>query len=225
MRAWAIVAAAGRGERLGGTEPKAFRLLAGVPMIAMVVAALGKAPGIEGIVLVVPAGFEARAAELASPVALRVVAGGDSRTESVRRGLAAVPSDAEAVLVHDAARPLVTAELAERVLVCLASAPAAICAVMLSDTVKRVEGESVTGTLDREGLWRAQTPQAFRAGLLRQAHERAAAEGFEGTDDAALVERIGARVAVVSGDERNLKITTVGDLEIAEALAATGGSR
>lgn len=219
MRAWAIVPAAGVGERFGASEPKAFLPVAGVPMLARSAAALSK---LEGIVVAAPGGWEERAlaiaAPAASPAAVRMVAGGGSRTQSVRCALAAVPDEADVVVVHDAARPLASAALVQRVLAGLERADAAIAAVPLADTLKRAARGAVEGTIERDGLWRAQTPQAFVAAVLREAHERAAADGFEGTDDASLVERLGTAVVIVEGEECNIKVTRPEDLVFAEAI-------
>lgn len=144
--------------------------------------------------------------------------GGRSRQESVRSGLAEVT--AEIVVIHDAARPFAAPESVRAVCQALARADAAIVAVPLEDTIKLVQDERVVETLNRAGLWRAQTPQAFRTTILREAHERALADGWTATDDAELVERLGGTVAVVGGTSRNIKITRPSDLEIADALAA-----
>lgn len=165
----------------------------------------------DGVVLVVPAG----SAGDPEPPADLVVGGAETRPGSVRRGLAAVPADADVIAVHDAARPLATAELFSSAVHAVRSgADGAVCAVPISDTVKRVEEGTVTETLDRSGLWAVQTPQAFGAAVLRAAHE----DGPEATDDAALVERMGGRVVVVPGDVRNIKLTRPADLPVAEAL-------
>lgn len=225
MSAWAVVVAAGEGARFG--RAKAFVGLAGVPMIAHSLIVLAKVAAIEGVVLVVSRSQldEGRALVEATVPAIEVavVTGGATRQESVRAGLAAVPSDARSVVVHDAARPLVTTALVEASLAALADAAGAVVAVPAHDTLKREQDGAVTETVPREGLWRAQTPQAFHAEALRAAHERAAADGVDLTDDAALVERIGERVVIVPGDERNMKVTTPEDLTIAEALLTARG--
>jgi len=235
MSAWAIVAAAGQGSRLG-VGPKAFARLGGSAMVAHSLVAFAKAPGIDAIVLVVPAGFEDEARSVASsavPAArVEVVTGAQTRRASVHAGLAAVPADVDRVVVHDAARPLVSVALIEAVLDALDHSVGAVAAVAESDTLKRATQEHsadrpfVTETVPRAGLWRAQTPQAFHAPTLRLAHARAAAEAYEATDDAVLLERAGERVALVPGDERNLKVTTPDDLALAERLldAARGGA-
>ncbi len=208
-RVWAVVVAGGSGRRFG--EMKQFALLADRPVVEWAVAACR--PFSCGVVLVVPRG----AAERVGHGADIVVEGGASRTESVRCGLAAVPEEAEVIIVHDAARPLASDALFRAVISAVATggADAAVPGVPLSDTIKVVDGaQTVTATLDRSALVAVQTPQAFSAELLRRAH----AGGAEATDDAALLEALGATVRVVPGDPRNLKITTPADLGTAEHL-------
>jgi 2-C-methyl-D-erythritol 4-phosphate cytidylyltransferase len=206
---WAVVVAGGSGQRFG--QMKQFALLADRPVVEWAVAACR--PSSAGVVLVVPRGT----ADDVTHGADVVVEGGATRTESVGRGLAAVPDDAEVIIVHDAARPLASDALFRAVIDAVASGEAggAIPGVPVSDTIKVVDGtRAVTATLDRAALVAVQTPQAFGAALLRRAH----AEGAEATDDAALVEALGATVRVVPGDPRNLKITTPADLGLAEHL-------
>ncbi len=208
-RVWAVVVAGGSGRRFG--EMKQFALLADRPVVEWAVAACR--PSSSGVVLVVPHG----AADRVGHGADVVVEGGASRTESVRCGLAAVPEEAEVIIVHDAARPLASDALFRAVIAAVANggADAAVPGLPLSDTIKVVDGaQTVTATLDRSALVAVQTPQAFSAGLLRRAH----AGGAEATDDAALLEALGATVRVVPGDPRNLKITTPADLGTAERL-------
>lgn len=221
MRAWALLAAAGRGERLGVSGPKALLPIAGTSMLARCVATLAKVGGLEGVAVAAPAGDLDRVVEAAAgPLPVALTPGGPTRQASVREALALVPREIDAVVVHDAARPLAGPQLFERAIAALERAPAAVCAVPLADTLKQVEGERIVGTVAREGLWRAQTPQAFRLDTLLKAHERALQDEFDGTDDATLVERLGLEVAIVPGDERNLKITTPEDLALAEAILA-----
>jgi 2-C-methyl-D-erythritol 4-phosphate cytidylyltransferase len=147
-----------------------------------------------------------------------VVAGGDTRAASVRAGLAVVPDSAEVIVVHDGARPLASPALFRAVVDAVTGgADAAIPGIAVADTLKRVRGDAVTDTVARGGLVSVQTPQAFRADVLRRAH----AAGSDATDDAGLVEALGATVRVVPGDPRNIKVTTVADLEVAQALAIT----
>ena len=221
---WAVVVAAGSGERLGADQPKAFVRFGDDPLIAASVAALDDHPAITGIVLVVPEGWEERATFMADDIgagkASIAVAGGATRSDSVAAGVAEVPDDAGVILVHDAARPLVPGELIDRVLAGLADgADGAIPALPIDDTVKRVDGGGVVvETLDRSELRAVQTPQAFLADALRRAV--AADDRATGTDCASLVERAGGRVVTVSGDPRTMKITTRADLERAEELRA-----
>ena len=152
------------------------------------------------------------------PRVLAVVAGGEERQDSVRLGLEAVSSEAAWVVVHDAVRPMITPDLVERVLAAARIPGAATCGWPVRETIKLVKDAVVDRTLPREGLWLTQTPQAFRRELLREAHDKAAREGFRGTDDAMLVERLGGRVAMVEGLAQNIKITTKEDLKTVRTL-------
>ena len=219
---WAVVPAAGSGERLGGGRPKALVELAGRPLVSRALDALA-AGGVTDAVVVVPpdpAGAAALLGVLAAdppPLRLRVATGGADRTASVAAGLAAVPDDVATVLVHDAARPLVPAAVTRRVLAALrAGAGAVVPALPVTDTVKQVLGDVVHGTVDRGALVAVQTPQGFATGLLRRAH--AAARPGGATDDAGLVEALGERVVVVAGDPASLKVTRPLDLVLARAV-------
>jgi 2-C-methyl-D-erythritol 4-phosphate cytidylyltransferase len=225
MSAWAIVAAAGGGSRLGGAGPKAFQPLGGIPMVAHCLAAIA-ACGVEQIVIVVPPAELSTAEQVLGAslpsAGVVFVAGGASRQASVRAGLAAVPAGVDRVVVHDAARPLATTSMFEAALGALDRAAGAVAAVPAGDTIKRAgRAGDIEETMPRRGLYRAQTPQAFRAEVLRRAHERAIADGFEGTDDAALVERLGETVVIVPGDPRNIKVTTPEDIVLVEMLLAS----
>lgn len=175
--------------------------------------------GCAGIVVAAPAAYLSDVSALLPGADVTVVAGGRTRQESVQAALRAVPDDAEWVLIHDAARPLVPLEVFGRVLAALAGgAPAVIPVLPVTDTIKSVDDAGlVTSTVDRAGLCRAQTPQGFQRNLLVRALEHSAREGHEITDDAAAVAALGVQVLTVPGDERGLKITTAGDLVIAEA--------
>jgi 2-C-methyl-D-erythritol 4-phosphate cytidylyltransferase len=216
VNAWAIVPAAGRGRRLGGASLKAMREIAGRPMIAHVVLSLLEARSVAGIVVVGPPELY-HAVEAWAPDIIGID-GGETRQDSVRAGLDTLPVTAQRVIVHDAARPMVTSDLIERVIAATRRADAVVAAVPLHDTLKLAFGDSVDETIPRENLWRAQTPQGFRTHVLRAAHERAERERFHGTDDAQLVERIGVKPLIVHGEETNLKVTTEHDLDLAEAL-------
>jgi 2-C-methyl-D-erythritol 4-phosphate cytidylyltransferase len=214
MSVWAILVAAGRGERLGLEQPKAFAKLGEDPLLAEPLRRLDESDWIDGIVIVAPPGWEEPAILLAEELACSkvhsCVAGGETRADSVRAGLAEVPDEALVVLVHDAARPLVSEAVIERVLASLSDGwDGAVPGLPLADTLKRVGPDGrIEETVSRDGLRAVQTPQAFPADVLR----RAAAAGGEATDCASLVEAAGGRVKVVEGDPRLLKVTTTDDL-------------
>jgi len=209
--ALALVVAAGRGERLGSATPKAFLPVAGKPMIQWSIDALRAVPAVTRIVVALPPGGQAPSGTIGVP-------GGATRSASVRAALgAAGPGDH--VLVHDAARPLVTPELIEAVLGALGGVDAAIAAAPVTDTIKRAGGDGlVRQTLDRESLWSVQTPQAFRREALERALDRPAHELAAATDDAWLVERDGGSVRIVAAPPENLKVTTSVDMSLAELL-------
>ena len=222
--ATAIVLAGGAGVRMGAGAPKALLPLCGRPMLEWSVRAMVAAPEVERVVVVAPAGLEAEVEAALDGLAgvHAVVGGGSSRARSVRAGLAAAP-EGGAVLVHDAARPLVTPALVAAVLAGLEGADGAIAAAPLADTLKRAGDDlTVAGTVDREGLWRAETPQAFGLSTLRDAVARADAAGALdlATDCASLVEAAGGRVRLVPSTEPNPKVTTPLDMELAAALLA-----
>jgi 2-C-methyl-D-erythritol 4-phosphate cytidylyltransferase len=210
VRVSAIVVAAGRGERLGAA--KQFLTAGDGRLVDHAVHAAGAA--CDEVVVVLPPGETWDGAPVAA-----VVAGGDTRSDSVRAGMTAIADDASIVVVHDAARPLATPELFELVIDAVrAGADAAIPALDVVDTLKRVSDRRVVGTVPREGLVAVQTPQAFATERLREAH----AAGGDATDDAALVEAAGGVVVVVPGDPRNVKVTTVADLTLVSALIEGG---
>ena len=214
MSVWAILVAAGRGERLGLDHPKAFAKLGEDPLLAEPLRRLEDSDWIDGIVVVAPPGWEEPsillAEELGCGKANACVAGGATRADSVREGLAEVPASALVVLVHDVARPLVSDAVIERVLAPLSEGwDGAVPGIPVADTLKRVGGDgAIVETVARDSLYAVQTPQAFLADVLR----RAVAGGAEATDCAGLVEAAGGRVRVVEGDPRLLKVTTADDL-------------
>ena len=219
MSVWALLVAAGAGERLGGERPKAFIGLGELPLLAEPLRRLDESDWIDAIVVAVPAGWEEPAIllaeELAATKVVAAVAGGATRAESVRSALAEVPEEALVVIVHDAARPLVSEAVLERVLAPLLTPPAegwdgVVPALPLTDTVKSIDGDRVTGTESREQLVAVQTPQAFLAAKLREAY---AGDLAGATDCSSLVEARGGRVKVVEGDPHLLKVTTRADLE------------
>jgi 2-C-methyl-D-erythritol 4-phosphate cytidylyltransferase len=218
---WAILAAAGRGDRLGLDRPKAFAPLNDRPLIAEALERLDASDWIEGIVVAAPPEWEEPcilvAEEVAAGKVAATVTGGESRSESVRAALAEVPVEVAVVLVHDAARPLVTDEVIERVITGLDDGwDGAVPALPIADAVKRVEGDAVVETLDRNGLVTVQTPQAFVASALRDALSDPTLQQTvaESLDCASLVEARGGRVRVVEGDPHLLKVTEPADLEL-----------
>jgi 2-C-methyl-D-erythritol 4-phosphate cytidylyltransferase len=215
MSVWAILVAAGRGERLGLDRPKAFAKLGDEPLLAESLRRLEACPWVDGIVLVAPPGWEEPAILLAEEEGCgkvhACVAGGETRSDSVRAGLAEVSADALVVLVHDAARPLLSDEVVERVLAPLSEGwDGVVPGLPVGDTLKRVGSDGgVEETVPREGLWAVQTPQAFAADVLRKAQ----ANETDATDCAGLVESAGGRVKVVEGDPQLLKVTSEADLD------------
>lgn len=250
MRTVAIVPAAGLGVRMAGgrrqrrVPPKQLLELDGVPILFWTLRKLAACPRIAGLIVAVRppdrAAVEARLSQENYAGRVRVVAGGESRQESVANALAEVPEGTEFVLVHDAVRPFVEPALIERALDAAAETGAAILGLPAADTVKQVEpfrpglqgkpsagrhASRITATLPRERIVLAQTPQVFRYPLLKKALAAAQKDGFRGSDEAGLVERLGHPVTVVMGSERNLKITTPADLELAQFFLAQEQAR
>ena len=214
----AILVAAGDGQRLGASVPKAFCLVAGRTLLEHAAERFAAHPGVRDLVIVAPVALLESATSLV-PAGV-VLAGGRTRQDSVDRGLAALGEDVDAVLIHDVARPFVPAAVIDRVLAALAGgAEAVVPAVAVTDTVKRVDAsEAVTETLDRAALRAVQTPQGFLRSVLVRAH--LASDGSGVTDDAALVEALGVRVVVVAGADESFKITRPWDLVLAEVVAS-----
>ena len=210
-----ILAAAGVGNRFGGDIPKQFSTLGETSLYLLALEPF--AEFVKEAVLVVPGAWKERVNEqieqLSYREALSVVSGGSQRQDSVKLGLERLSDSIRLVLVHDAARPFVSRELIARVVDETRRSAACLPVLSLSDTVKEVRGSQVLRTLDRDRLRLAQTPQGFEINLLRQALDRARAEGFYGTDEASLVERLGAPVSVVPGESENIKVTWKQDLE------------
>ena len=226
-KAVVVIPAGGTGTRMGTRRPKQYLGLGGTPLLVHTLRALARAPCVTGLVVAVPAERVEATRRLLGrhrvPRHCEVVAGGTERQESVWLGLQAA-GDAEWVLVHDAVRPFITAALVARVLAAAGATGAATCGLPVRETVKRArEDGTAEATLDRTGLWLVQTPQAFRRALLWEAHEKARRDGFAGTDDAVLVERLGGRVALVPGLPQNLKVTTREDLTMARRWMARSG--
>ena len=222
MSTWAVLVAAGRGERLGGDRPKAFAPLGGRPLLAESLERLETSDWIDAIVVVAPEGWEEPsilvAEELGCGKVSATVTGGATRAESVALGVTEADAAATALVVHDAARPLVPESVIERVLSALGEGwDGAVPGLPVSDTIKRVDGEQVIETLARGELRAVQTPQAFAADALRAA---LAGDVAAASDCASLVEARGGRVTVVRGDHRLLKVTTPADLALVESWLA-----
>ncbi len=222
MTTWAVIVAAGSGDRLAADRPKAFVGLGGRPLLAESLERLERSDWVDAIVVAAPEGWEEPAILLAEEIGAgkvaQAVTGGQRRAESVRLGVAQVPPEAVALLVHDAARPLLPADTIERVLEPLGEGwDGVVPALPVADTIKRVERDVVSETVSRAGLVAAQTPQAFGADILRAA---LAGDIDSASDCASLVEAQGGRVKVIEGDPRLLKVTTPEDLFAVEAMLA-----
>ncbi|MEV6572022.1 2-C-methyl-D-erythritol 4-phosphate cytidylyltransferase [Streptomyces sp. NPDC051577] len=232
-RTAAVIPAAGRGLRLGPGAPKALRTLGGIPMLIHAVRAMARSRAVSLVVVVAPSDGAPEVRRLLDEHALPerteilVVPGGETRQESVRAGLDALPADVTAVLIHDAARPLVPVDTVDSVVEAVRrGAPAVVPALPLADTVKEVEPgkpgepEPVVATPERARLRAVQTPQGFDLATLVRAHERVAVSGEGATDDAGMVEQLGVTVVVVPGHEEAFKVTRPLDLVLAEAVLA-----
>jgi 2-C-methyl-D-erythritol 4-phosphate cytidylyltransferase/2-C-methyl-D-erythritol 2,4-cyclodiphosphate synthase len=220
-RVVAIVVAGGAGMRMGGNVPKQFLLLGGRPIVDRTISALAASPQIDGILLALPPPLpgDVKASYRGRPKVLQVVDGGAERQDTVRIALAAVPGEAEVILVHDAVRPFVSRDLLARCVELAREHGAVVPVVPVRETVKEWDRKRKTlSTVDRSLLYRAQTPQAFRAGILREAYEKAGAAGHRGTDDASLVEAAGYPVTPIPGEEANIKITIPEELRMAGGL-------
>jgi 2-C-methyl-D-erythritol 4-phosphate cytidylyltransferase len=222
----AVIPAAGSGQRMGIAIPKQFLTLGDVPLLLYSLQAFERSAGISEVILVVPK--EERERTLSDIVerhgikkVLKIVAGGATRQESVYHGLKETDREAEIVVIHDAVRPFVTEDLIERSIEAARKGAGAIIAVPMKETVKEVEPDGhILRTLDRSRLWLAQTPQTFRRALLQEAYRKAECDRFHATDDAAVMEHVGQKVAIVPGRWDNIKITTAEDLQMAEAILA-----
>lgn len=220
----AIVVAAGKGTRLGGDRPKQFLELDGVPVIVHTLRQFERCRETDEIIVVLPAdevsAFQSLARQLGVRKLSQVIAGGETRAQSVQRGLAVI-SEADLVAVHDGVRPFVTPAEIDRVMLAARSTGAAILVSPVADTIKQIKDDRVVRTLPRADLRRALTPQCFQFNILKRAYDQLAAieaEGVEVTDDCLLVERLGIEIAAVEGSSRNIKITRAEDLVLGEAL-------
>jgi 2-C-methyl-D-erythritol 4-phosphate cytidylyltransferase len=223
--AWAVVPAAGRGVRMGLNRPKQFAELGGKPLLVHTLEALAKAEFLSRILVVVPPELQGRVhrdvlAFMNTRIPMEWVAGGAERQESVFNALEGIPEEVTWVLVHDGVRPFPTVPLMYRVWEAARAFGAAVCGIPATDTVKRATSGLIRETLPRDEIWLIQTPQIFRRDVLVRAFREAVREGFQATDDAALVERLGHPVAVVPGDPHNIKITRPEDLQWARSHLA-----
>jgi len=224
MSILAIIPAAGSGTRMGGGTPKQFLSLEGVPIFIHTLRKFDAAHAIDEVVLAVREDETERARQaltverFTKPV--RLTSGGGTRQDTVARSLAAATAPPEIVVVHDAVRPFVTVEMIEQAVEAARRDGAAIFAIPSVDTLKQVEHDVILGTVPRERIALAQTPQAFQYPLLREAFDRALADEFQGTDESSLVERLGAKVTVLRGSDRNIKITKPSDLPVARLFIA-----
>ncbi|HET7215316.1 MAG TPA: 2-C-methyl-D-erythritol 4-phosphate cytidylyltransferase [Terriglobia bacterium] len=224
MKVLAIIPAAGAGVRMGGDTPKQFLSLEGVPIVVHTLRKFNEADSIDEIYLGLRPEDMERAHEqiqleqFSKPV--RLVSGGSTRQQTVFLALREAPSTTEIVVVHDAVRPFVTTELIHLSVEAARKTGAAILGIPSVDTVKQVERQTILGTIPRERIVLAQTPQAFQFGILKEACDRAEADGYEGTDEASLVERLGGAVTVLMGSDRNIKITKPSDLPLARLFFA-----
>jgi 2-C-methyl-D-erythritol 4-phosphate cytidylyltransferase len=224
MSVLGIIPAAGTGVRMGSGTPKQFLTLEGVPIFVHTLRKFSASDVVDEIYVAVRPEDSERARHdlerehFTKPV--RLVNGGPSRQETVARALAYAPPATELVVVHDAVRPFVELEMIRRVTEAARAEGGAILGILSVDTVKQVERQTIVGTIPRERIALAQTPQAFRYSILREAFDRAAADGFNGSDEASLVERLGYAVTVLLGSDRNIKITKPSDLPLARLYIA-----
>ena len=229
MKTTAIIAAGGQGKRIEGNLPKQFLMLKDKPILAHTVDKFEKCELIDEIILIVPEGYlEYCSQKVVDKYGFKkvrkVVCGGKERQDSVYSGLKACPNNTPIVVIHDGVRPLISPDkISESVKICQEKKSAGVVlAVPVKETVKRVEQSNIITTLDREKLWLTQTPQTFEYKLILDAHEKAKENDFMGTDDSALVERLGYEVTILEGDYRNIKITTKEDLQVAEKFLEMG---
>lgn len=224
MSVFVIIPAAGMGRRMGATVNKQYLPLNGRPILAHTIALFDQHPLIDKIYLITPADeFELCRREVLEPNSFakvqELVPGGAERQDSVRNGLLACAAGPEDILlIHDGVRPLLQPALIDKLVAEVQARGACLVGVPVKDTIKQVVDGRIEGTPERSGLWQAQTPQAFRYGQILDAYQRAQQDGFRGTDDASLVERLGQSVTVVAGSYRNIKITTPEDLLLARAF-------
>ncbi|PWM50849.1 MAG: 2-C-methyl-D-erythritol 4-phosphate cytidylyltransferase [Clostridiales bacterium] len=218
----AVILAAGLGKRMQAGHNKQFIEICGQSVLTHTLTVFAQIPEIAKIVLVVRAGEEDPCRNMIPEIAESktvLAIGGKERQDSVHNGIRAITWECEYILIHDGARPLVTEEIIRRTLLAAKNSGAAICAVPVKDTIKQADSDgNVLATIPRESLWAVQTPQVFRADLIRRAYENAYVHNHYGTDDASLVEYLGEKIKIVTGDYENIKITTPEDIPTAEQI-------
>ena len=224
MKVSAIIPAAGMGIRMGSNVPKQFLLIDGKPILHHTLSVLDQCSIVDEIVLVVSEreiGKAKQQIQNSHPKVTRIIMGGEERQDSVSNGLESLDSETDIVVVHDGVRPFVTPDLIRETVEAARDFGAAITAIPVSDTIKKVNEEGlVERTVDRCGLWRVQTPQTFQVSLLKEAFAKAQAENYYGTDESSLIEYLGREVKVIPGSEFNIKITRSEDLVLGEKIAA-----
>jgi 2-C-methyl-D-erythritol 4-phosphate cytidylyltransferase len=224
MSVLAIIPAAGLGVRMGGATPKQFLSLEGIPIFIHTLRKFAASEAVDDVILALRSeDMERVRADVDREhfsQSVQLVAGGATRQETVARALAEAPPGTEIVVVHDAVRPFIELEMIQRVVEAARKDGAAILGIPSVDTVKQVERQIILGTIPRERIVLAQTPQAFRYAVIREAFDRAIADGFNGTDESSLVERLGHNVTVLMGSDRNIKITKPSDLPLARLYIA-----
>jgi len=222
MRVEAIIAAAGAGKRIGGRLSKQFLLLSGEPILKLTLLPFERCSLISKIILVVPRRrillVKGMVKDWGYRKVRKIVSGGKERQDSILNGLKALSLGTKIVVIHDGVRPFITENLIRKTVQAAAMHKAVVTGLPVKETIKNVEKGFITSTFNRERVWSIQTPQAFEVNLLKRAYKQAYQDSFYGTDDAALVERIGFKVKVIKGSEENIKITTLGDLRLAKAI-------
>jgi len=228
MKISAIIPAAGQGARMGSSTPKQFLLLQGKPILHHTLQAFTASGHVDAVILVVPEKeFEAAESQWLQghDIVKKIVVGGKERQDSVYNGFCALDRDTDVVLVHDGVRPFVTPDMIRRSIEAADRYGAAIAAVPVNDTIKLSDAEGfVEKTVDRSGLWRVQTPQAFQYAVLAQAFQKAVRDSYYGTDEGSLLEYAGKKVKIIEGSEMNIKITRKEDLILGEAILNSGAS-
>jgi 2-C-methyl-D-erythritol 4-phosphate cytidylyltransferase len=226
MKVSAIIPAAGQGTRMGSSTPKQFLLLQGKPILHHTLRAFEASGQVDSVILVVPEkDFPAAKKEWLQgyDIVTKIVIGGKERQDSVYNGFQALDCDTDVVLVHDGVRPFVDGDMIKRAIDAAKNFGAAITAVPVNDTIKLADAEGfVEKTVDRNGLWRIQTPQAFQYAVLKDAFQKAVQDSYYGTDEGSLLEYAGKKVKIIEGSEMNIKITRQEDLILGEAILTSG---